>query len=484
MSTLLLLIPVLIGAEAARPDIDAAALLDGMGYVQDPPPTGVPWGSAAHAQSVYLLVAGREAHLHGDLQESYERYVESVEADPTNEAAWIGLARVARDAGDVALERRAWLQRLELVPDDIDALAVAAEAALLAGRDREALKLILRRDAVGLRDEAPHERLRWDLALAERLPLIEQDEFAAMLRTDAHRRLMRMAAADPGDGQARNRWAWLLQRLAIEGGREEARQAAECRLLSGKLQNRGDVGRFTSTCVALDAQDRNADRTLQLIRLLPQDDLRLRLNFREQLTPAEMILNASIVHASLGNEAGAIGLLEEAVAIDDAPAMAANNLGYMLLEGGGDADRAAKLIEQAAANSPEDPATLDSLGVLRLRQKRIESGMYGRGALELLREAARRTDQGDPIILQHLGDAEAEAGHADAARRTWRHALSLLEHPGFKAEKIRVWDVVQSGDWGIRLVPSADLYDLEFAGVADQLRSRLEASEAEASSGH
>ncbi|MDP7029395.1 MAG: hypothetical protein QF733_04150 [Phycisphaerales bacterium] len=471
--SLLLLIPVLMGAEAGGPEIDAAALLDEMGYARAAPPAGVQWDSDAHAQSVALLVAGREAHLHGNLQESYERYVESVEADPTNEAAWRGLARVARDAGDAALERRAWLQRLELVPDDIEALAVAAEAALLSGRDTEALQLILRREAAEPRDEAPHERIRWDLALAERLPILGKDALAARIRADAQRRLMQLATEDEGDGKARNRWAWMLQRLAVEGGREEARQAAESRLLSGKLHNRGDVGRFTSTCVVLDALDRDAARTLQLIRSLPPDNLRLRLRFREHLTPAEMILNASIVHASLGNEEGAIDLLEEVMQLDDAPPMAANNLGYMLLEGGADADRAAKLIEHAAARAPEDPAMLDSLGVLRLGQDRVDDGIYGRGALSLLREAARRTDQADPIILQHLGDAEEAAGHGDAARRTWRHALSLLEHPGFRAEKIRVWDVVQSGDWGIRVTPSADLYDLEFKGIADQLRSRL-----------
>ncbi|MDP7519087.1 MAG: hypothetical protein QF438_02945, partial [Phycisphaerales bacterium] len=229
-----------------------------------------------------------------------------------------------------------------------------------------------------------------------------------------------------------------------------------------------------------DGVARDTEATAELIRSLPPHNLRLRTHFREPLKPAEMWMHASTIHATLGNVDGAIMLLEEAIRKDDNLPLALNNLGYMLLEREVDMPRAAAMIESACEQDPEPAANLDSLGWLRVLQGRLQDDEHERGALSLLREAARLSDQMDPVILEHLGEAEAAAGQEEAARRTWRHALSLLSHPRFIADRVRIYDLVQNGDWGIYLMPSRALYDLEFQDNAPRLRSKLDVSENEA----
>ena len=467
-----LLLPFLCGG-VVQAKLDAAALLDRIGFTAPDVPSGVLWDSQAHARSARALIAGREAYYAGDLQQSFTAYRQAVKADPANEAAWLGLARLAGRARDQGLEQEAWRHRLELCPTDAEAIGVAAELAMFDGRNREALVLLLRRDVADSTDLDLIAQVRWNLALGIRLPLVDESAAGQALVQSARTQLMDLAVNSPGDRSARNRWAWLLQRLVMENSREVARVAAEARLASGQLTHPADRGRFTSACIVIDALDGDAARTASLIRSLPVDDLRLRLHFRQPMQPAEMWLNAGIVHSSLGNNQGGMDLLEEAIRLDGELPMALNNLGYMLLEQGTDQDRAAELIERAYELDPEDAGTLDSLGLLRIRQGRLEDDDSGRGALGVLREAARLSDNLDPIILEHLGEAEQAAGQHEAARRSWRQALALLTHQGFQEDKIRTWDVVQTGDWGIRVRPSSELYDLEFDGATERLRGRL-----------
>ena len=465
-------------AAAAEPALDVTELLDRYAVEPAPRPDGQPWISPAHRQSVMAQANGREAELAGNLQLAFEGYREAVAADPCNEAAWSGLRRIGQHYGDAAMVREAWAKRLVLCPRDPDAIGVAAAEAIRAGRDGEALAFLLRRHEANV-DDTAMESARWKAALGVQLDRVGEDA-AASFQHAARSTLMALAVSSPGDKVHRGTWASLLQQLTSEGSRVLARDLAANRLRSGMLTNRGDRGRFASTCIALDAANRDAEATAELIRSLPPTDLRLRTHFREPLRPAEMWMHASTIHATLGNVEGAIMLLEEALREDERLPMALNNLGYMLLERNIDLPRAAAMIEAACEQDSESAANLDSLGWLRLLQGRVEDDEDGRGGLNLLREAARRSDQMDPVILEHLGEAEAAAGQEEAARRTWRHALSLLSHPRFVADHVRVYDLVQNSDWGIHLMPSRDLYDLEFGDNAPRLRAKLGLHEDEA----
>ena len=460
------------------PLLDVTELLQRYGDEPAVVTNGQPWSSVTHRQSVMAQANGREAELAGNIQLAFEAYTEAVDADPCNEAAWSGLCRIGQQAGDVALAQKAWAQRLRLCPDDPDAISNAASRAIRTGRHEEALPLLLRRYEADLGDDRL-QSARWNAALSVQLERVGE-EAAAPLGQNARDALMELAVSSPGDNENRIKWASLLQQLVSEGSRSLARDIAAARLGSGMLTALGDRGRFTSTCIAIDGVARDTEATAELIRSLPPHNLRLRTHFREPLKPAEMWMHASTIHATLGNVDGAIMLLEEAIRKDDNLPLALNNLGYMLLEREVDMPRAAAMIELACEQDSEPAANLDSLGWLRVLQGRLEDDEQGRGALSLLREAARLSDQMNPVILEHLGEAEAAAGQEEAARRTWRHALSLLSHPRFIADRVRIYDLVQNGEWGIYLMPSRALYDLEFQDNAPRLRSKLDVSENEA----
>ncbi|MDP7070305.1 MAG: hypothetical protein QF561_03040 [Phycisphaerales bacterium] len=430
------------------------------------------WAHPAYRESTLAFIRGREAELAGSGREAALAFQEAVSHDPANEAAWLGLARIGRAARDSRLAEAAWVKRLELCPRDPQALRVNANRALRDGHLRDALELMLRHRA-----ESPElngiQEARWNAAIAAGLAERGAADSARELNEHVRGELVRMASQLESNRTTRRQWEWLVRHLAIEGSRSHARAAAHARLTSGRLDMAADRGRMTSMCIVLNAMDEDASATEDLLRSLPQDDLRLRLEFRAPVAPATMLFRASTIHAALGDRAGAIELLKDAAAIDSGIPGVLNNLGYMMLERDPHSDAAAEYLEQALTLDPEDAGTLDSVGYLRLLQGRIEDAAAGAGALSLLRSAARRTDHMDPIILLHLGDAEAAAGLEQAARSTWRHALALLEHPEFKAERIRSYDAVQSEDWGIRVVPSEHLYHLEFGEVGPTLRARL-----------
>lgn len=467
-----LLVCVVLSADAGTVAVDTTDLLERFGATAAPPEGGRSWQSKWHRQSVMAFANGREAELAGNVALAFEAYRDAISADRNNEAAWLGLARLGKAVNDRQLEMEAWKQRLALCPRDADALRVAATSALRSHRDDDALLLLLRRRDVES-DDSPLETARWDVALAVQLMRVDETQTAQQLAAAAEATLLSLAVSSPGNTQERHQWSLLLQQLASEGSRVLARQLAVARLESGVLTNRGDRGQFASTCIAIDAIGGHTEHTMELINGLPQSDLRLKTHFREPLTPAEMWTHASAIHATLGNTVGAMVLLEEAIKDDQDLPLALNNLGYMLLEQGVDQPRAAAMIEAACQRDPDSAANLDSLGWLRVAQGRLADDEAGRGALSLLREAARRSIQPDPVILEHLGDAESLAGEAASARRTWRHALSVLSHPDFKKDKLQTFDLIQSGDWGIRVAPSRDLYDFEFGANADRLRTKL-----------
>jgi tetratricopeptide (TPR) repeat protein len=106
---------------------------------------------------------------------------------------------------------------------------------------------------------------------------------------------------------------------------------------------------------------------------------------------------------------------------------ACNNLGYSLLERGGDLARASELLERAHAALPDAFQITDSLGWLRYKQGVIDDehdaagAVSKRGAASLLQEAAM-SDGGrnDPTILDHVGDALWLTGRAEEAARYWQ----------------------------------------------------------------
>lgn len=142
-----------------------------------------------------------------------------------------------------------------------------------------------------------------------------------------------------------------------------------------------------------------------------------------KLNQAELAYTMGGLLASRGSDADAVSLNELAVRLDPDHAMAANDLGYTLLEQGRDLDRAERLLERAHTLRPDDANITDSIGWLRYKRGILADQPGRSGAVSLLKRAAELQDAGgDGTIIDHYGDALWAAGERDEAARQWRAA--------------------------------------------------------------
>jgi tetratricopeptide (TPR) repeat protein len=97
---------------------------------------------------------------------------------------------------------------------------------------------------------------------------------------------------------------------------------------------------------------------------------------------------------------------------DDARAL--NALGYTLAVHTDRLDEADQLVGKALAQTPDDPAIIDSLGWVRFRQGRLQE------ALSLLQKAYAQFP--DPEVAAHLSEVLWDLGQKDQARALWTKA--------------------------------------------------------------
>lgn len=115
--------------------------------------------------------------------------------------------------------------------------------------------------------------------------------------------------------------------------------------------------------------------------------------------------------------------------------MTANNLGYLLLESGGDLEEADRLVALAHEKLPDDYHVTDSLAWVRYKRGMIHDRDGVPGAVTLLTLAVE--EQGgvqDATILDHLGDALWQAGERPQAIARWRSARAIME------QELSMWE--------------------------------------------
>lgn len=110
-----------------------------------------------------------------------------------------------------------------------------------------------------------------------------------------------------------------------------------------------------------------------------------------------------------------------------------NNLGYLLLDHGGDLKEAAGLIEAAVKQEPANGSFIDSLGWLRFKQGDLKDAESN-----LRRAAELRPYSAD--VRQHLGEVLLKLQKTDEAITQWERALAFA-FPGRDALERRLEDV-------------------------------------------
>lgn len=154
---------------------------------------------------------------------------------------------------------------------------------------------------------------------------------------------------------------------------------------------------------------------------------------RDSANAAEMAyLFALYTPGADGTENTRLQYLRLALEYDPSHPWAANDLGYTILESGGDLAEAERLIEIAYRGKPDQANIVDSLGWVRYHRGKLEdvtdpdTGEITRGAVSLLRDAVERSEPDDDgVVHDHLGDALYAAGKTDEAVRAWRDAARM-----------------------------------------------------------
>jgi tetratricopeptide (TPR) repeat protein len=129
----------------------------------------------------------------------------------------------------------------------------------------------------------------------------------------------------------------------------------------------------------------------------------------------ELRLNRAFFLERTGKEDAAVRDLRALLAERPGDAHVQNALGYTLADSGRNLPEARELLTAALAQSPDNAATLDSMGWLLYKE-----GNYP-AALDHLQRA--NESGADPEIDLHIGEVQWAMGDQNAARATWKAAL-------------------------------------------------------------
>lgn len=131
-----------------------------------------------------------------------------------------------------------------------------------------------------------------------------------------------------------------------------------------------------------------------------------------------ILFQAGVLEYELGQRAPALELMERVLGIDADHAPAMNFIGYTLVEGGKDLERAFALITQALENDPDNGYFLDSLAWYYYQQAHFEKAWEVIGsALDVVED--------DPVIWEHYAEIARKLDKMAAARKGYRKALEL-----------------------------------------------------------
>ena len=148
---------------------------------------------------------------------------------------------------------------------------------------------------------------------------------------------------------------------------------------------------------------------------------------------ADMLLLRANAYDQLGRPEDNLKALRAAQKLAPNDPTLENNLGYLLLDQGGDLKEAASLIEAAVKQVPDNGSFIDSLGWLRYKQGDLKDA-----EAQLRHAADLRPYSAD--VRQHLGEVLLKLGKAEEAMTQWERALAFA-FPGRDALEKRLDDL-------------------------------------------
>ena len=310
---------------------------------------------------------------------------------------------------------------IELNPQNVPALRALADAHLLAGDAKRAEKLL--REVLALLPDDPivHYRLgvasrvqhraaeaivHFEQALEKNPKLVEPlDQIVAILVSEnkvpqARERVGRQVAMNPQDPRLLN----LLGRVLVQSrnfSEAEATYKKAIALDGALLLTYANLG-------ALYAQQGRVGEAIREFETIAAKNPR-------QLSALTIL---GMLHEQRKDYPRATAKYEEALRVDAKFAPAANNLAWILIENGGDKERALAYAETARRALPRDPQIADTLGWVYYNKQ-----MYVK-SVSLLQESVDQLPE-NPIILYHYGMAQSANKNSVEAKKALGKFLTL-----------------------------------------------------------
>jgi tetratricopeptide (TPR) repeat protein len=343
-----------------------------------------------NAPMTHYLLGNAQAAL-GMNKQARESFSKALELQPRFTDAAVALAGLAIAAGDPESALKYSASALEIAPGSVPATVTQAQAFLAKGDFKQA-------------EASTLEALKADPNSIPALALLLDLRARQGKAPEMVARL-----ADLSSRQPANAGLHLLLAVACQATRDLDRAETEARAalkLNPKI-------RQAHTLLAAIAFARNQSEPAKAeLRLAIESDPRNLLNY--------LVLASQYEKESNWTES--IKTIEKARLIDPESPLLANQLSYLYLEHGGDANVALNLAQMAKQKLPNSPNVADTLGWAYYKR-----GMYDQ-AITQFKQALQAAPQ-SPTYHYHLGLAYLGAKNPAAARQSLEASLKL---PNFK----------------------------------------------------
>jgi tetratricopeptide (TPR) repeat protein len=293
-------------------------------------------------------------------------------------------------------------EAITLNPQNASALKTLADAHLVAGDTKRAEELVKKALALLPHDATVHQRLgviaRLQRRPAEALAHFEQafeynqksiealEQIAAVLlsagkASQARERVERQLAVDSQNPRLHNLLGGVL--------------AQSHKFSEAETEYKKAIGLDGTLLISYANLGELYARQGKLDQAIKEFETILAKNPRE----LSALMTLGLLHERKGDFVQATAKYEEILKINANFAPADNNLAWILLEHGGNKERALSYAESAWKASPQDPHIVDTLGWVYFRKQ-----MYAKAA-GMLKEAVDKLPE-DPVILYHYGMAQ------------------------------------------------------------------------------
>jgi tetratricopeptide (TPR) repeat protein len=355
-----------------------------------------------------LYLSGAVKYQYGDTLGAVQAWREALEQQDGYLPARLALTRESLLRGDLGPAEDYVLPAVRQEPGNLYALTLYSEVLLLRRRYQEAEGIATR--AAMLASTAPSPRV-----LLARIAEAQQRLPEALLQFE------RALVLDPEDSTAMEGVVRIYRRgrvtRAMLANIESlaAVQPASAPLweIAGRLYaDKGwfaDARRCLQQALRISPQRHSAAKALSALGLR-EGDLNAAVGFAIQSGGRKAALLAGLLAERHNDLHGAVVQYEAALRRGDPTGIAANNLAWLYAESDGDLNRALLLAQQARQLAPDDPAVLDTVGVVHLRRREYtEAIAVLNGAAQLLAVSPRQPDLLRQV-REHLLEARWRAG--------------------------------------------------------------------------